>query len=202
VWPHLLAASAAADRAAAQNGDLGTLQAWRPGSGVHGSGSGDVLLGAVIRHQGPGGVNPYAAVAASVTDTVGWLAQTVLASVPASTEAAIVQLLDATLSPPAAAHIARWVDDADRKARRALVVGDDRRLVPVLGCPHCNSTGSLAVRTSAPPPARTIVCTAGCTCDGPGCGCGMPTEEQGVAHIWTPAQLEATAPRPEAAAEP
>lgn len=191
-WPRLLTAEAASAAAEADSGDLGTLQAWRPGSGVHGAQSGDALLDAVIRHSSPGALNPYAERRRRTEETLIWVAQTVIGETVRAGADALARLLrhlPRTLQD-AALHLGRWVDEQDQAVRRALGDGDDRQGVPVVACPHCGTKAALAARTSAPPPERVVVCTAGCTCAGPGCGCGMGIEILGARHIWSTAELE------------
>jgi hypothetical protein len=189
-WPKLLAAQRAAAAAEQGDGDRGTLQAWRPGSGVHGAEHGDSLLDAVIRYDGPGAVNPYAERAMRTAETLKWITLSLLGVPVPDAAAALRLLLDLELKPGYARNVAAWVDEQDRAVRRLLGERDDRRAVPELPCPHCGTAGALALRVSAPREHRTVVCAAGCTCDGLYCGCGMGTEVQGVAHIWTTTEIE------------
>jgi hypothetical protein len=189
-WPKLQAAQRAAAAADRADGDRGTLQAWRPGSGIHSAQHGDALLDAVIRFDHPGAVNPYAVRAQRAGETLQWIMRTLLGFPARDPLIAIQALLPLHLDPAAARNIAAWIEDEDRAARRLLGERTDHRAVPELACPHCSTVGALALRVSAPRDQRVAVCTAGCTCDGPGCGCGMGTEVQGVAHIWTTTEME------------
>lgn len=189
-WPKLEAATIAAGAAERINGDRGTLQAWRPGSGVHSTGHGDALLDAVIRYNGPAAANPYAERAVRTTETLRWITLTLLGVFATSAQDSIRTLLRLDLLPGHARNIAAWITDEDRAVRRLLGERDDRRDVPGLPCPHCGTAGSLVLRVAAPREHRVVVCGAGCICDGPGCGCGMGIEDQGVAHIWTTTEIE------------
>lgn len=198
----LHAAAHAAARAAAEQGDAGTLQAWRPGAGIHAVGRGDQLLDAVIRHVG-GTTNPYADRAHRTADTIRWIGQAALGQAYRPDLDMLGQLLEhlPAMRPATAAHLARWLDEEDRAVRRLLGDPDDRQLLPVIACPSCHSVGVLALRTSAPAAAQVIVCTAGCWCAGQGCGCRMGVEAEGAEHVWTIIEMRASSAE-EAACSP
>jgi hypothetical protein len=189
VWP--LLAQAAQRASGALGDDLGTVQAWRPGSGVHSGPAGDQILDAILR-SGGSGANPYAERLARSGETIEWLSRHLVPPSPATLGEALRELTAAvpTLRPGTAMNLALHIGIEDRAVRRLLGERDDRREVPELRCPHCRTAGSLALRVSAPREHRTVVCTAGCACDGPGCGCGMATEVRDVAHIWTTLEIE------------
>lgn len=179
-------AQAAADRAEATNGDRGTLQAWRPGTGIRTTNDhGDTLLDAVIRHAGS--TNPYRDRALRTQQTLDWLVREALADLFQPRVDLLEQLLThlPDMRPATAAHLARWVDEEDKAVRRLLGEHDDRRLQPVIPCPACRAAGVLALRTSAPADQQVIVCTNECVCAGPGCGCRMGVEAEGAPHVWT-----------------
>jgi hypothetical protein len=183
----LAAASAAQDRANAANGDLGTLQAWRPGSGGHSSGHGDVLLDAVIRHAGTP-ANPYADRARHTAETIAWVAKATLRDRYRTDLGPLEQLRGELpgMRPATAAHLRRWLDDEDTAVRRLLGEPDDHELLPRLACPACDTAGALALRTSAPVQERVVVCTQQvCVCLGSACRCGMGRQVAGAQHAWS-----------------
>lgn len=88
--------------------------------------------------------------------------------------------------PGTAYAVAGLLRHADRAVRRAAGLGDPEA-IPVPGnpaCPSC-STRMLRIQTSSTRTGDwTVVCGAGCRCDGPHCACGMPTRARGARHIW------------------
>lgn len=193
-WPRLLAAQQAATAAAAADQDRGTLQAWRPGSGVHSGTSGDALLDAVIRHADAGTRNLYSDRVRLTQDTLTWAASAVLGpTFSADTGGILDQLMSKlpTLTPTVAQNLTLWIDEQDRAIRHVLRDPDDRRLLPGIDCPACGASGSLALRQSAPLVDQVVVCTqAPCVCAGPDCRCGMGITHTDVHHIWTRTQIK------------
>lgn len=204
VWPELIRAVHNAQNA--DGVDLGTVQAWRPGSGRLRGAHGDAVLEAVIRNGGSEG-EPYWERAERTAQTVGWVAATVLAQVlpervvntvhpnPAGVLRMLDDLLAATptLRPTSALNLALWIGAEDRAVRKLLREPADHAPLSGLRCPYCDTAGSLAMRSSARWLSdRPVICTAGCTCDGPGCPCGMSAGVEGLPHIWTQEQLAST----------
>lgn len=173
----LTVAAHAHDQAAA-DADLGTLQAWRPGTAGHGSGHGDTLLEAITRHTGR---NEYRERFARTMDTAAWIAQKLLGDGDP-----LVRLRYAvpTMTPLAADNTRRWIQDEDTAVRRLLGEPDDHQPLPGVACPACDQR-TLHLRTSAPPAEQVIECAGRlCVCIGQKCGCGMTVPAAGVGHIW------------------
>lgn len=191
VWPKLEAAQIAAETAQWEFGDLGTVQAWRPGSGVHGGPHGDALLDAVIRHNSPG-ANPYTDRLNLSSQTLEWISDLLVLGSFLRPAEIIDLLIDLpALAPRTAGYLAAWIDEQDRLIRKVLGEPDDYLLIPGIACPACDTAGSLAIRTSVPHiEKRVIICTSGCTCSGPGCACRMTIQDASVSHIWTRPELE------------
>ncbi len=166
--------------------DLGTLQAWQPGTGGSG-GHADPVPTAVLDHIGPGGTNPYASRHRWTMETATWAARQLLATRYAEGGDPLVQLRQhlPAMTPPAADAMRRWIEDEDTAVRRLLGERDDRQLLPGVPCPACDSAGALALRSSAPEAERVVVCTQLCPCIGQACPCGMGVRAAGAAHVWT-----------------
>ena len=180
VWPNLLRASEETQES--PGGDLGTVQAWRPGSGVHGGGTNDQILEAVLRN-GVGRDNPYAPRVEKTRSTITWLAEhldlPVVATAPVDEYLAQFRTAVPQLRPATALELAMWIGEQDRAVRKLLERGDDHDLIPATRCPRCDTAGSLAIRTSNPDPhLRPIICTQR--------ACHMPG---GIPSIWTRHQL-------------
>jgi hypothetical protein len=180
IWPSLASASQRADRASGD--DRGTVQAWRPGSGVHSGRTGDQILDAILRGTGTG-ANPYLERLERSAATIAWLAAKVVPPTAASTPDAIREMLAGVtdLRPNAALQLAMHIGAEDRAIRRLLSEPDDQAPLPRVVCPACRTPGSLALRGSNPVAAdRPIVCGAfSCTRDT-------------VPSIWSQAELAST----------
>lgn len=178
VWPSLLSASRRA--AQASGDDRGTVQAWRPGSGVHSSRTGDQILDAILRGTGFD-ANPYLERRERTHATLLWLAELIRVPVLPYDDA-IAALLEVAprLRPGPALSVAMWIGQEDRAIRRLLGEPDD--LAPLAGvfCPACRTPGSLALRGSNRVAGdRPVVCSAiSCTRDQ-------------VPSIWSQAELAA-----------
>lgn len=190
IWPHL--AQAAHNAQNAQGVDRGTVQAWRPGSGVHSGRTGDQILDAILRND-DANTNPYADRLQRATQTVLWLAAKLLPPDVPNVAEALRELTAAVddLRPAQAIDLALWTGAEDRAIRQLLRERPDHEPLSGLRCPYCDTAGALAIRSSPPPLERPTICTAGCTCDGEGCPCGMDNPTEGVPHIWTHDQLAA-----------
>lgn len=180
VWPKILKA---AQRAAGASGaDRGTLQAWRPGSGVHTGRTGDQILDAILRNT-ESDADPYAERRDRTAATIAWLADQVVPPAAASTLEALSELRAGVtdLRPNTALQIAMHIGAEDRAIRRLLAEPDDQAPLAGVFCPACRTPGSLAIRGSNPNPAgRAIVCNAfACT-------------RGGIPSIWDQAELAAT----------
>jgi hypothetical protein len=164
------------------------IQAWRPTigrtSGTHGDPVGLAVLGGADAEVRPLRPGPLARLAASVDDTLRWLAGRLTGIGAHRDPLAYLRQIVSCLPPAAAAELSRWLGEADARVRDALQLGRAERLLAGVPCPAC-STRLLHVQTTALYPLdRTVICRAGCTCDGPGCPCGMEVLELGVGHIW------------------
>jgi hypothetical protein len=155
----------------------------RGGSGGHG----DPVAGAALTVSTSVRTNRAAALDRRILSTLSWLADSIAGQLGAhrpDPDVLLTQLVTG-LSPATAAHLTRWVTEADQQIRKHLGLGQD--LMPAPGnrpCPACQ-VRQLYVQTSAPIASEhTIVCRAGCLCRGDGCTCDMPVKVQGVAHIW------------------
>jgi len=179
----------------AASGDFGTLQAWRPGTGIRVAREhGDVLLDAVIRHVSAL-VGPYAERGQRTDDTIRWLTAAALGDAHRHDQDPLDQLREhlPAMTPSTAASLARWVDEQDQAVRRLLGEPDDHQLWPGVACPSCDTAGALALRMSGPAEDRVVVCTVvRCLCTGEGCGCRMPVKASGWRHIWTLTAIRAT----------
>ncbi len=188
-WPTLTHAYEAARAAEAESGDLGTLRSTTAGS-IGGNGHSDRIGDAIARHADSGSTaDRYARVIDEVSAEIARLTRHLLDGANG-----LAALLDAvpTMPPMLAGWLAEAVTDLDRQVRRTVGLHlDDWCGVPELECPACGMAGALALRTSAPPEQRTVVCTHGCLCRGDGCGCGMGVEAERVPHVWTPAEMQA-----------
>jgi len=194
-------ALAMAYRAASEDDDHGTLQAWRPaGEGGRGGGGHADTIGEIVIMGDPtsGAANHYARLGNIAHENVAqarWLVASEL-GVPRDSIRNVAQLAAAlvAIKPATAREITQWLAEADRMIRRSL------QLEPALGaivgnpeCPAC-TVRLLQLQTAAPNGADwTVVCGAGCRCRGAACGCGMPVRADGVLHIWIPATLPAPA---------
>lgn len=194
-WPHLQGAVDAARAAAHDDGDLGTLQAWRPNTG--GSGGGgvrSVILDAVAESRRWSVVSAYERRQTGVVASAYWLAERLAPDlVDAPVPDVLRALLDLVprLPPTTAGNVGRHIADEDRALRELLYLGTDRAKLTGVRCPACRER-RVEVRTSNPDlDARPYVCAAGCTCSGAGCPCGMTVPTVGVGHIWTRAELVA-----------
>lgn len=198
IWPAL--AQAAQNAQNAQGVDRGTVQAWRPGSGVHSGRTSDQILDAILRTDDTSD-NPYADRLHRSLDTLRWATQRLGLPLPHGQHAIIEGLLEALpgLRPPTALDLALWVGAEDRQIRQLLRERPDHQPISGLRCPYCDTAGALAIRSSAPPLQRPTICTAGCTCDGRGCPCGMGAPVEGLPHIWTHDQLAAALDKRDAA---
>jgi hypothetical protein len=194
VWPHLVQAAQRATEAA--DPDRGTVQAWRPGSGTHSGQVPNVVLAAILRSE-RSSPNPYAERLHRTLATLSWLADSLkLRLLPAD---ALPGLVEAAPGWPAdtALHVARHVADEDRAVRKLLREGSGWERIAGWCCPYCDTAGSLAIRAAGPPLQRLVICTAGCTCNGPAtgpgmrdCPCRMGVLVEGLPHIWTYDQLD------------
>jgi len=183
----LTVAAHAHAQAQADSADLGTLQAWRPGTGGRSSGHGDALLEAVVQHS-TGRTSPYADRHARTVETARWVARSILRDRHVEGVDPLVQLRQAVpaMTALAADSMRRWIEDEDSAVRRLLGEPDDRQPVAAIACPGCDTAGSLALRTSAPERERVVVCTTQtCACLGSGCPCGMGRQDAGAQHVWT-----------------
>lgn len=172
-----------------QGGDLGTVQAWRPGSGVLRGPARDMIGDAVARNAGvPDRV--YADRHRAVRETVMWMAVKA-AGIPATNSLpdTLVDLIAAVpgLTAAVALNVALWSADEVTKTRALLgtAVPTERELIAAVPCPLCGTPGALAWLLGPPAGLRPIVCTSGgCLCQGPGCLCGT-TAPGGLPHIWS-----------------
>lgn len=188
-WPLLI--QAVYNESKSDRADLGTIQAWRPGSGRLSGQRGDPVLDAIMRHAGPGH-DLYGERVVRSAQTIVWIAAKVMpAALPAravhavhGNPASVLQLLhdlaDALprLRPAAAIELAMWVGQEDRAVRGRLGEAEDHLPMPTLRCPRCDRR-TLAIRGSAPRLLdRLVVCTPSCM-------------DQDVPSIWTQEQLAA-----------
>jgi len=178
------------DASAAPDDDAGTIRSWRPGTGGgHGSGHGDPLGDAVTASVSRG--DTQTRVADTVRDDVDqarWLATSALrhTGMPIGPALAVLTRVIPDLAPDIAGEVARYLDHADKAARRTLRLGDDH--LPLPGNPPCPACGvrMLRARRSAPNSAEwPVICAARCRCAGTPCPCGMETPTRRVEHIWT-----------------
>jgi hypothetical protein len=90
-------------------------------------------------------------------------------------------------TPATARDVTGYLADADRVARRAVLLVDERVALPGIDCPACG-VRMLEAHTAAPRHAWTITCAAGCRCTGSTCPCAtlLPdtTPASDVPHIW------------------
>ncbi|MEU7843934.1 hypothetical protein AB0B39_23575 [Micromonospora sp. NPDC049114] len=177
------------DSNTAPDDDAGTIRSWRPGTGGgHGSGHGDPLGDAVTASVSRG--DTQTRIAETIRDDVDsarWLATSALrhTGMPIGPALAVLTRIIGDLTPDVAGEVARYVDHADKAARRALRLGDDHWPIPSNpACPSCG-VRMLRARRSAPDSATwPVICGAGCQCTGTTCGCGMTVQVRRVAHIW------------------
>lgn len=186
-WPQLERAQKAAEAAAAETQDHGTLQAWRPGSG-HSGGPHDPLLAAVLDPPESRTVAWLADLAERVrqhAEQARWLALSNLRRQPDGNS--LLGQIHTALShvdPLTARDIAQELGAADRAIRRALRIPPQEWPIWTPACPVCGLR-QLHVQTAAPDSSEwTVICRGGCRCLGDGCPCGMPIRERGVVHIW------------------
>lgn len=198
IWPQL--AQAARNATEAADPDRGTVQAWRPGSGVHSGRTSDQILDAIVRNDDIP-ANPYADRLDRGLATLFWVTKRLGLPLPHHQDAIVETLLEALpdLRPAAALDLALWVGAEDRAIRNLLREPTDHQPLSGLRCPYCDKAGTLALRSSPPPLQRPTICTAGCTCDGTGCTCGMAATVEGLPHIWTHDQLAAALDQRDAA---
>jgi len=105
------------------------------------------------------------------------------------------------VDPVTAGEVAAALRRCDAALRSVLRA--ERSLDPLPGSPPCPACGErrLRVESACPPPARVVVCEAGCRCTGElDCPCGMPVLDERVHHIWRPADLTAVLAQTTAAA--
>ncbi len=188
VWGPLLRA---ARRAAGASGDdRGTVQAWRPGSGVHSGRTGDQILDAILRETEIS-ENPYQARADRTHETMLWLAKKLEVPVMPYDDAigALVEVVH-LLRPATALELAMWAGAEDRAIRQLLREPADRARLAGINCPRCDTAGTLVIRTANPSVLdRPVICEApGCSLDGV------------VPSIWTRDQIAAELDPPQAAA--
>ncbi|ROO51061.1 hypothetical protein EDC02_5925 [Micromonospora sp. Llam0] len=134
---------------------------------------------------------PMARLADSIDTTIGWLARIVTGGhYDGNLDPLTVireDLPNLRRPAAAAAHVGRWLVEADDKIRRTLGLLPDHLPVPGnLACPACGLR-MLRIVTSAPDSAGwVIVCTnPDCMCSGNrSCRCGMPVQGFGAGHIW------------------
>lgn len=151
----------------------------RGGSGGHSDPVAAALLTAVTRT----GADRLEQLADRTTGTLTWLARKLNAAGPGDP---LGRLLAAVpdLRPAPAAHLQRWILEADHDVRKALGINADRQPLPGARCPSCGLR-RLEAQTSADNRAHwTVICTAGEVCAGNACTCGMPVKAAGVTHIW------------------
>ncbi len=188
VWGPLLRAARRA--AGAAGDDRGTVQAWRPGSGVHGGRTGDQILEAILRNSASA-ANPYQERAERTRGTLDWLAEKLEVPVLPFDDviAALIEIVH-LLRPGTALELAMWAGAEDRAIRQLLREPEDRARLAGINCPRCDTGGSLTIRTANPSVLdRPIICEArGCTIDGV------------VPSIWTRDQIAAELDAPQAAA--
>jgi hypothetical protein len=182
-----LLVDAAGRAASADQDDRGTLQAWRPGSGIHSSGHADLLDRILAGQQTV--ANPYAVRLSQVHETLVWLAGELFHRVEVDPLAQLQTAVPA-LTPQAASRVELWVTEQDQAARQLLAEPADRQLWPAVECPACFRAGVLAIRTSTRMAGRTVECTVTtCRCAGTGCPCGMGVQVLGHRHLWTLEQI-------------
>lgn len=147
-------------------------------------GHGDPTTDAALSGTATTRINRYAVLLDGVTEHIGQMAGCWPDTVGDPLER--IRAAVGVMRPRVAARTGEALEHLDGKIRRRLGILPD--LAPVPGnppCPACRLQ-MLRVQTSAPHPAEwTVICTAGCTCRGTDCGCGMPVRESGVPHIWT-----------------
>ncbi len=147
-------------------------------------GHGDPTQAAALSGTTTTSVNRYAALLDDVLEHLGHMAGCWPDTVGDPLER--IRAAIGVMRPAVAARTGEALEHLDGKIRRRLGILPD--LAPVPGNPPCPSCRlqMLRVQTSAPNPGDwTVICTAGCTCRGPECPCGMPVRESGVPHIWT-----------------
>ncbi|MEV6344150.1 hypothetical protein [Actinoplanes sp. NPDC051851] len=171
-------------------GDGGTLQAWRPRpdrnpTGGHADPIGDAVLGMTYRIDTPCADRYRAA-----TATLCWLAIHTLGDLPAENRTPIQQLLHHIdmVPPQAAAEVARWAADEDRRIRELLHLDTGQQPIPGVTCPACSRVSLATSGINAT--STVVVCTNDlCTCLGDICLCGMNIHADGARHIWTAAYV-------------
>jgi len=184
------------------DGDAGTIRSWRPGTGGgHGSGHGDPLGDAVTASVSRGGsLTRVADTIREDVDAARWIATSALrhTGMPVGPALAVLTSVIPDLDPAVAGEVARYLDHADKAARRALRLDVDHWAVPSNPpCPACG-VREMRARTSNPDSAGwPVICGAGCLCVGNGCPCGMVVRARRVPHIWPGATLELDAPTAE-----
>ena len=164
----------------ASDGLRSTVYGARGGSGGHGDPAATAALHGVTPYPRP---NRFAQLHASITDTLGWLANTLTAPERPEPLGRLMALLP-HLQPGTAATVTRWLEENDRRARDTTGLRPHLWALP--GAPECPRCGqrALYVQTAAPSPDWTVICRTGCVCTGQGCPCRMPVRVEGVAHIW------------------
>ncbi|WFE41939.1 hypothetical protein [Micromonospora sp. WMMD998] len=173
------------------------IQAWRPipgptGKGSHGDPASRAAVGTLEPDVRDGRL---ARLATSTTDTLTWLTRRLhlhAADDPLTTLTHAIP----DLQPATAAHLWRWLDEADTRIRDTLQLKPNRELLVGLACPRC-SARQLWLHTDGPTYTRTVTCEAGadgCLCIGDDCTCHMDIRAAGVRHIW-PASAWPTTPR-------
>ncbi|MGW3608957.1 hypothetical protein ACWD6N_03560 [Micromonospora sp. NPDC005163] len=164
----------------------GAIQAWRPMSGPSGQGGHGDLVGrtAVSTLEPEVRDGHLARLAASTTATLAWLADALRLTLAGDP---LYALADAapTLRPSTAAHLTRWLDEADQRIRDTLHLDPDGTALPGRRCPRC-ARRQLTAHTTGPRTAWTVTCTPTCRCVGDTCPCTMPIRATDVPHVWGP----------------
>ena len=177
------------DSNTAPDDDAGTIRSWRPGTGGgHGSGHGDPLGDAVTASVSRGSsLTRVADTIREDVDSARWIATSALRNtgMPIGPALVVLTRVIPDLDPAVAGEVARYLDHADKAARRALRIGNDHWALPTNPkCPACGTRMLRARRSNPDSGAWPVICTAGCQCTGNTCGCGMTVRVRRAAHIW------------------
>lgn len=145
--------------------------------GGHGDPTATLALGA----WAPGGPNPDAQLLGDLLRQLDQAAAH-LPGAPGMDPLTRIRQAIPAMRPHVAARTAQALQHLDSHARKRLGLPSD--LTPLAGNPACPACQLQMLQAHTADPARTVVCTADCTCTGDNCPCGMRVREAGVQHIW------------------